>query len=185
MACGWAADGAHRGRGHATRAAHAGLPPLERCNRVPGGRSDDSSRTQPQKLHRQVRQRISGDRRPQGLRQIDGTRSDPPAVLAVICGRGYGYRRPDGAQVMGWEGAVLLGWFAGSSSRTRTGRRRNGAPGTSAPSPSLRRRRPGMPRCRPGRRGTVAIGRQSPCPAAPDAAPGRSAGSAPRCRDAQ
>ncbi len=32
--------------------------------------------------------------------QIDSTRSGSPAFLAVICGRGYGYRRPDGVLVV-------------------------------------------------------------------------------------
>jgi hypothetical protein len=32
--------------------------------------------------------------------QIDGSRSGSPAFLAVICGRGYGYRRPDGVVVV-------------------------------------------------------------------------------------
>ena len=32
--------------------------------------------------------------------QIDGSRSGSPAFLAVICGRGFGYRRPDGVVVV-------------------------------------------------------------------------------------
>lgn len=32
--------------------------------------------------------------------QIDSTRCGPPAFLAVICAKGYGYRRPDGVQVI-------------------------------------------------------------------------------------
>lgn len=32
--------------------------------------------------------------------QIDGSRSGSPAFLAVFCGRGYGYRRPDGVVVV-------------------------------------------------------------------------------------
>jgi predicted AAA+ superfamily ATPase len=32
--------------------------------------------------------------------QIDSTRSGSPAFLAVICGKGYGYRRPDGIVVV-------------------------------------------------------------------------------------
>ena len=32
--------------------------------------------------------------------QIDHTRSGPPTFLAVICGKGYGYRRADGVVVI-------------------------------------------------------------------------------------
>jgi len=32
--------------------------------------------------------------------QIDGERSGTPAFLAVICGKGYGYRRSDGVLVV-------------------------------------------------------------------------------------
>lgn len=32
--------------------------------------------------------------------QIDAARSGSPAFRAVICGRGYGYRRPDGDLVI-------------------------------------------------------------------------------------
>ena len=32
--------------------------------------------------------------------QIDHARTGPPAFLAVICGKGYGYRRADGVLVV-------------------------------------------------------------------------------------
>ena len=32
--------------------------------------------------------------------QIDTRRSGEPAFLAVVCGSGYGYRRPDGIDVV-------------------------------------------------------------------------------------
>jgi hypothetical protein len=32
--------------------------------------------------------------------QIDAQRSGSPAFLAVICGKGYGYRRADGVDVI-------------------------------------------------------------------------------------
>jgi hypothetical protein len=32
--------------------------------------------------------------------QIDSERSGPPLFLAVICGKGFGYRRPDGVLVV-------------------------------------------------------------------------------------
>ena len=32
--------------------------------------------------------------------QIDAQRSGSPAFLAVICGKGYGYRRADGGDVI-------------------------------------------------------------------------------------
>lgn len=32
--------------------------------------------------------------------QIDSKRAGPPLFLAVICGKGFGYRRPDGVLVV-------------------------------------------------------------------------------------